>query len=100
MANTEIKGFRVFKIGELGLEALTPDIVYNQEVEANGDVFMATDVQAGVADLCIMTIDSLDQLSATCSDVTQVEFLVAPPGAPGNSEFSQAVTFNITVTGG
>ena len=99
MANTEIKGFRVFKIGELGLEALTPDIVYNQEVEANGDVFMATDVQAGVADLCIMTIDSLDQLS-DCSDVVQAPFEVAPPGAPEGTIFTRSVTFNITVTGG
>jgi len=98
MANTEIKGFRVFEVGELGLEALTPDIVYNQEVEANGGVFMSTDIQAGVADLCIMTIDKFDQLS-DCSDVVQAPFEVPPPGAPGGTTFTRSVTFNITVTG-
>lgn len=98
MANTEIKGFRVFKVGELGLEALTPDVVYNQEVEANGDVFMATDIQAGVVDLCVMTIDKFDQLS-DCNDVVQAPFEVAPPGAPESTTFTRSVTFNITVTG-
>ena len=98
MANTEIKGFRVFKVGELGLEALTPDIVYNQEVEAKGSVFMATEIQAGVADLCIMTIDKFNQLS-NCSDVVQAPFEVPPPGAPEGAIYTRSVTFNITVTG-
>ena len=100
MAGTEIKAFRVFKVGTSGLEALTPDIVYNQEVEAKGSVFMSSDVAQGEVDLCVMTIDAFDQISTVCSDVIPVPFKVSPPGAPGNSDFTQSVTFNITVTGG
>ena len=97
MANTEIKSFRVFKVGEAGLEELTPDVVYNQEVEAKGDVFMGTDIPEGVADLCAMTIDTFDRLSTGGSDVMPVPFVVAPPGAPGGATFTQSVTFNITI---
>jgi len=97
MASTEIKAFRVFKVGDLGLEALTPDIVYNQEVEAKGDVFMSTDAAEGEVDLCVMTIDTFDRLSTVCSEVVSAPFAVAPPSAPGGITFTQSVTFNINI---
>lgn len=97
MASSEIKGFRVFIVGESGLKALTPDIDYNQEVEAKGVVFMSTSVSEGAADLCVMTLDNFGLLS-DCSDVVPVNFSVSPPSSPSNTTFSQSVTFNITVS--
>ncbi len=94
---SEIKAFRVFKVGATGLEALTPDITYNQEDEVEGVVFAGVAEPAGSLDLCAMTIDTFDQISTICSDVVSVTFKVSPPSAPGTSTFTQSVTFNITV---
>lgn len=97
MSKTEIKAFRVFKVGDLGLEALEPDIEYNQEDTAEGGVFMSTDIPEGNADLCVMTVDTFDRQSTICSDVTSVPFVVPPPVAPSSATFTQTVTFNITI---
>lgn len=96
---SEIKAFRVLKLGASGLEALAPDIVYNQEDEVKGIVFTSVAEQSGILDLCAMTIDSFDQISTVCGDVVATPFLVPPPGAPGSIQIEQAVTLNITVGG-
>lgn len=95
----EIKSFRVLKVGDSGLQALTPDIVYNQEDEVKGIVFTSVAEQSGTLDLCAMTIDNFDQISTVCGDVVTTPFLVPPPGAPGSIQIEQAVTFNVTVGG-
>ena len=91
----EIKAIRAFKVGAGGLEALSPDILYNQEDEVSGDVFMSVDTAEGTVDLCAMTIDTFDRISTICSDVVSMPFKVAPPAAPGGVTFTQ--TFSITI---
>ncbi len=96
---SEIKSFRVLKMGDSGLEALTPDIVYNQEDEVKGMVFTSVSEQSGSLDLCAMTINIFDQISTVCSNVVAGPFAVAPPGSPGSIQIEQAVTLNVTVGG-
>jgi hypothetical protein len=93
-----IRRFRIFQVGSLGLDALSPDIEYSQEDEVKGVVFMSVETAEGSVDLCAMTIDTFDQISTVCSDVVSVPFKVAPPSAPGGAIFTQTVTFNITVS--
>lgn len=95
----EIKAIRAFKVGPEGLEALSPDILYNQEDEVSGDVFMSVDAAEGTVDLCAMTIDTFDRISTICSDVVSMPFKVAPPAAPEGVTFTQAFSINLTVSG-
>ena len=95
----EIKAIRAFKVGLEGLEALSPDILYNQENEISGDVFMSVDSAEGTVDLCVMTIDTFDRISTICSDVVTMPFKVAPPAAPEGVTFTQAFSINLTVSG-
>lgn len=92
---SSIKAFRLFKVGEEGLEPLTPDILYNQENEVSGTVFVSVETAEGTIDLCAMTIDTFDRISTICSDVVSMPFKVAPPAAPGGVTFTQ--TFSITI---
>ena len=94
-----IKAFRMVKVGEDGLEVLTPDIVYDKEAEEVAwTVYMLTDVQSGMVDLCAMTIDTFDQVSTTCRDVTPTPFDVPPPGAPGNVTVTQSLSIQLNIT--
>ena len=95
----EIKAIRAFKVGPEGLEALSPDILYNQEDEVGGTVFMSVDTAEGTVDLCAMTIDTFDRISTICSDVVSMPFKVAPPAAPEGVTFTQAFSINLTVSG-
>ena len=95
LTSQEIKAIRAFKVGPDGLEALSPDILYNQEDEVSGTVFMSVDTAEGTVDLCARTIDTFDRMSAICSDAVSMTFKVAPPAAPGGVTFTQAFSINI-----
>lgn len=99
LTKAEVKAFRVFKVGESGLEALTPDISYDKvSDEVTSNVQMVVTTPTGDADICAMTIDTYDQISTVCSDVVQVPFTVAPPGAPGTITVTHAASVTLSIS--
>jgi len=101
LEKSDVKAFRLFVVGDSELEALTPDIEYDKESDVvEGRVYMMSDVAAGIADLCAMTIDTFDKISTICSDVVSEPFVVSPPGSPGSVTVTQSMSMQITVTPG
>ena len=97
---SEIAAYRVFKDLGTEFEALTPDIIYDSESgTATGAVYMKSDVAKGIVDLCVMTIDTFNQMSTICSDTIQVPFDTPPPSSPGVFTFEHTFSINITTTG-
>ncbi len=101
LTKDEIKAFRVFVVEDSGLEALTPDIMYDNESDvAVGTVYVTSDEVSGVVDVCAMTIDTFDQISTICSDVVSAEFSIQPPEAPGTVTITQSMSISVNISPG